>query len=95
MAFNSGNGPEQGRDRTLELLICGWNEGNTGRAAGAARAARRVVWDIHHGVAVGTVELAKELAIGNCTRAYSAPEAVSKGLYVGRKVVMQSKDGQW
>ena len=85
-AFNSGNGPEHGRYRTLELSMSGWNEVNTGSAVGAPRAARRVVW--------GILSLCNGRGNDPFTTAHTL-QMQPQVSTVARTVVMHSKDGQW
>ena len=80
-AFNSGNGPEHGRYRTLELSMSGWNEVNTGSAVGAPRAARRVVWGIHCAMAVETIHL-QPLTLFRCShKSRTVARTVVSGSY--------------
>ena len=85
-AFTSGNGPAQGCDRSWSFKMRGWIEGNTSRAAGAPRAARR-------GVGFG-----HSLCNGRGNDPFTPAQTLQmqpKVSHDARKAVMHSKDGQW
>ena len=98
-AFTSGNGPAQGRDRSWSFKMRGWIEGNTSRAAGAPRAARRGDWGIHCAMAVATIHL-RPLRLFRCSqksRVLHARQSCTARMGSGRVHAFagEALDGLW